>query len=216
MATVEGNRKFWAEYDWARDGDEWSDFYGSPAAQWARVIQPRIEGYNHGCVLDLACGHGRWTPFLTHGKRYIGVDVVASCIEACHLRYPDAKFFVNDGRSLPMIADASIDFAFSFDSLVHCDCSTMSAYVVELERVLKPGGVAWLHHSNLHDCVCERNQEGRDRSMDAARMHLYASDAGLLVVRQEKIPWGASLGLIDCFTTLIKPNIFENPGFRHE
>jgi hypothetical protein len=55
-----------------------------------------------------------------------------------------------------MIENGSIDFAFSFDSLVHAESDVMSSYAHELARVLKPGGVAFLHHSNL-DAVRRRS-----------------------------------------------------------
>ena len=56
---------------------------------------------------------------------------------------------MNDGHSLPMVGDTSIDFAFSFDSLVLVEADTLARYLSELARVLKPDGVAFLHHSNF-------------------------------------------------------------------
>ena len=50
--------------------------------------------------------------------------------------------------SLPMVEDQSIDFAFSFDSLVHVESDVLMGYLAELARTLKPEGVAFLHHSN--------------------------------------------------------------------
>lgn len=48
-----------------------------------------------------------------------------------------------------MVADSSVDFAFSFDSLVYVEAEVLKGYLTELARVLKPDGVAFLHHSNL-------------------------------------------------------------------
>ena len=42
---------------------------------------------------------------------------------------------------LPMVEESSIDFVFSFDSLVHVEAETLAAYLSELARVLKPDGV---------------------------------------------------------------------------
>ena len=55
---------------------------------------------------------------------------------------------MNDGRSLDMIEDGSVDFAFSFDSLVHADAEVIAGYLRELERKLAPEGVGFVHHSN--------------------------------------------------------------------
>jgi hypothetical protein len=55
---------------------------------------------------------------------------------------------VNDGRSLDMVEDGSVDFAFSFDSLVHAEADVVEAYLVQLARKLRPDGVGFFHHSN--------------------------------------------------------------------
>ena len=55
----------------------------------------------------------------------------------------------NDGKSLAMVPDGSVDFAFSADSLVHAEADALEAYVHELARTLSPDGVAFIHHSNL-------------------------------------------------------------------
>jgi hypothetical protein len=46
------------------------------------------------------------------------------------------------------VGDGSIDFAFSFDSLVHVEADALASYVAGLARVLTEKGVAFLHHSN--------------------------------------------------------------------
>ena len=48
-----------------------------------------------------------------------------------------------------MVGDAAVDFAFSFDSLVHVEAETLADYLAELARVLVPDGVGFLHHSNF-------------------------------------------------------------------
>jgi hypothetical protein len=53
------------------------------------------------------------------------------------------------GKSLSAVADGSIDFAFSFDSLVHFEVDAMESYLRELACKLSADGVAFLDHSNL-------------------------------------------------------------------
>ena len=62
---------------------------------------------------------------------------------------PHISYHVNDGKSLAMVPDESVNFAFSFDSLVHADLDVLRAYLVELRNKLSPDGVAFLHHSNI-------------------------------------------------------------------
>jgi hypothetical protein len=48
-----------------------------------------------------------------------------------------------------MLNSGSVDFAFSFDSLVHAEADVIQAYVEQLASILRPGGAAFIHHSNL-------------------------------------------------------------------
>ena len=127
-------------------GDPWSKPWGSARGQWYGTIYPRIQGFlPAAAILEIAPGFGRWTEFLLeYCETLVGVDVSPKCIEACQERFADrsgARFEVNDGHSLPMVEDSSIDFAFSFDSLVHVEAETLAGYLSELARVLKPDGV---------------------------------------------------------------------------
>ena len=80
------------------------------------------------------------------------VDPAAECIEACRGRFaarPRMRCYANDGRSLSMFPDESIDFACSFDSLVHLKREIIEAYLSELGAKLRIGGRGFIHHSNL-------------------------------------------------------------------
>ena len=57
-----------------------------------------------------------------HCRQLHLVDPAAECIEGCRRRFAAEShltYHVNDGRSLEMIPNQSVDFVFSFDSLVH-------------------------------------------------------------------------------------------------
>jgi hypothetical protein len=45
-----------------------------------------------------------------------------------------------------MVADGSIEFAVSSDSLVHAEADVLESYASKLARVLNPSGVAFIHH----------------------------------------------------------------------
>jgi hypothetical protein len=129
---------------------------------------------------------------------------------------------VNDGESLPTVQDASVDFAFSLDSLVHVEAPQMRRYLQELARTLRRGGAAFLHHSNLGAYravgtetvpryVGERHW--RAETMSARRFREACREAGLQCVSQEVINWigrdadvdrhrlpGAHIALTDCLS----------------
>ena len=155
MPTVEQNLLLWGNADgWKDDGDKWSINWGSTELEWSTSIFPRIRQFiPASTILEIAPGFGRWTQFLKgFCDQLIAVDVSPACTERCKERFasdPRVQCFANDGRSLPMVTDGSVEFAFSFDSLVHVEADVIAAYLRELARKLKPGGHAFLHHSNL-------------------------------------------------------------------
>ncbi len=143
---------------------------------------------------------------------------------------------MNDGLTFPMVDSGSIDFAFSFDSLVHVESDVMASYVSELARVLKPGGFAFLHHSNL-DGVRHRSaldklrgrisglpfqEHWRAPSMSAEKMRTYVEGAGMTCAQQELVPWGSGWPLmIDCMSTIVnipgnQCHVVRNPRFMEE
>ena len=114
------------DYEWIAAGEEWSEPWGGSAPQWFGSILPRIQAcLPANTILEIASGFGRWSYYLKkHCCHLHLVDPAADCIEACQRRFAsDAhlSYHINDGRSLKMISNGSIDFAFSFDSLVHAD-----------------------------------------------------------------------------------------------
>ena len=99
-------------------------------------------------VLEIAPGHGRWTnEMVEHCARLILVDVSSSCIEFCKNRfvaYDNMVYIVNDGQMLPGVANASVDFVWSFDSFVHMEIDVIESYLAEIQRVLKTWPVPYL------------------------------------------------------------------------
>lgn len=155
MPTVEQNLFLWGKADgWKDDGDKWSVKWGGTELEWSTSISPRIRHFvPTSTILEIAPGFGRWTQFLKgFCDSLIAVDVSPACIERCKERFASdthVHCYVNDGKSLAMVEDRSVDFAFSFDSLVHVESDVIAAYLNQLGKKLKPGGFAFLHHSNL-------------------------------------------------------------------
>ena len=155
MAGVDENLKVWSQgWDWSDAGEGWSDWWGGTPALWFGAILPRIHAFvPTGTILEIAPGYGRWTQYLKDlYERLVAVDLTEGCIEHCRERFSQAtniEYHVNDGRSLSMIEDESVDLVFSFDSLVHVDEDVLASYLDQLRTKLKPDGVGIFHHSNL-------------------------------------------------------------------
>lgn len=232
MPTVEQNIKIWGEkYAWSGGGDEWSAHWGGPRRHWQCTVAPRIAAFvPAGTILEIGPGFGKWTELL-RGRcgRLEAVDLSPKCVAACQRRFADCenvRVHQNDGRSLEMIADGSVDFAFSFDSLVHAETGEVGAYLRQLADKFSDDGVGLLHHSNIGrylgyfaaaDLLPERPRwflyrKGlvaldhlRARSMTAEKFADLAVAAGLRCVGQERINWLGTRRLIDCISLVARP-----------
>jgi hypothetical protein len=123
---------------------------------------------------------------------------------------------------------------------VHAEADVMASYVNELARVLKPGAVAFLHHSNLAE-VSRRSvlyqtrkaklwlsghpfigPHWRAPTMSAEKMRAFVEHAGMTCLQQEIVPWVKGWPwMIDCMSTIInRPgnqcHVVRNPRFREE
>src|SRR3954468_2896420 len=131
MGDVKKNLAIWtAHWDWSQQGDEWSAWWGGTPSLWYGALLPRIHSFvPPGTILEIAPGYGRWTQYLKNlCDELVIVDLTEGCIEHCRERFADAdniEYHVNDGRSLEMVEDGSVDFVFSFDSLVHAETDVL-------------------------------------------------------------------------------------------
>jgi len=218
MATLKENKNYWdGKYDWQERGDDWSRAWGGPHMQWYGTIYPRIKAHlPTKRILEIACGFGRWTHFLKDNcKQLLALDLSEECINACSERFSDSQhieYILNDGMSLELIESNTVDFIFSFDSLVHVDESVIRAYLEQFQRILTNDGIAFIHHSNLGEYRQElkkvESEEGqlhwRDPSVDAVLVETIANQNGLKCLSQELVYWGTNSTFIDCFSTISK------------
>ena len=249
MPTVEQNRQlFNQDYEWTKQGEEWSAVWGGSEAQWFGAILPRIHAFiPTGTILEIGPGFGRWTSYLKKYCTYLAVvDLAEECVKACQQRFVSDShitYYVNDGKSLAMIRDASIDFVFSFDSLVHAEADVIESYLRQLAIKLQPDGIGFIHHSNigkyqrtfsvietipseLRDLVVNRiflaPTHWRAASVTAELFADYCNQAGLECIGQELVNWGTDELLIDCFSLFTRkgsvwtrPNkVVENKDFH--
>jgi ubiquinone/menaquinone biosynthesis C-methylase UbiE len=237
MPTIGQNETQWSKYDWPQEGHEWSGPWGGSNYLWYGTILPRILGaVPNGHILEIAPGFGRCTQYLIGlCDRLTLVDITDKCIQACKERFHEhskIEYFVNNGRSLHMVKDASIDFIFSWDSLVHADIEVFSFYTKEFARTLRPGGLGFIHHSNMasyHDpatgLVSKKSQHWRDLTMSADILRDLCQKAGLKIVTQEVFEWEKDV-YSDCISMFVKdddeharntsPPVYVNADFMRE
>ncbi|BCQ24029.1 class I SAM-dependent methyltransferase [Caballeronia sp. NK8] len=230
MENVDFNSRYWdGSYDWNGGGEEWSEMWGGSRAQWLGSLYPRVSAFLPAKnVLEIAPGFGRWTRFLLAASdSYQGIDLSQECVDACIRRFenaPHARFMKNNGSSLETVADGSIDFIFSFDSLVHASTDVLDAYIPQIIAKLSSRGAAFIHHSNWLDAGKGLpNDHGRaiDVSHRAVLDTIDLHGGRMLI--QEMINWGAG-PCTDCLTTFCRREAYsgwestslENSEFMHE
>lgn len=110
-----------------------------------------VEGELHGLelslgerVLDFGCGVGRLTNALAERvASAVGVDIADSMVQQARRlnRYPERVSFVSyDGKELPF-ADGDFDSAVSLIVLQHARPRVQLACLLELQRVVRVGGI---------------------------------------------------------------------------
>jgi len=166
---------------------------------WKYFIEPVIGEQRFGLTIDLAIGWGRNTEMLRRiSDRVIGVDINQECIDHCAERFKDADnvdFIKTDGTELAGVADNSVDLMYCFDAMVHFQPEVVDAYVAEFSRVLKPGGLGLIHHSNWTQALGGNFQEQPHwRNYMCAEMFAYfVHRDGLKMLEQRIIGWDESI-----------------------
>lgn len=200
----------------AYSGDPWksSNPYFSHAEQhmdasWENHIKGFIENCDLTHVVDLACGHGRnIVKLLPLSTAVIGIDIQESNIEVCRKRFhdePKALFFKNNGYDISEISSGWATLIYTFDAMVHFEPEVIQSYLLDFHRALRPGGRAFLHHSNYTGGRDWRTNPHSRNYMSTDMMQGFVAAAGLSIVRQKIIDWSKHEQL-DALTLIEKPN----------
>lgn len=124
-------------------------------------------------VVDIGCGVGRLTrPMSERAAKVYAIDISREMLSQAMGLEPaldNVEWMQGDGRSLTGIADGSANACISHVVFQHSpDPKITLGYVLEMGRVLKPGGWAAFQVSN--DPSIHRAREGRDLASRARRL----------------------------------------------
>jgi SAM-dependent methyltransferase len=185
------NRERWTGWDWSSRGEEWT-----ASAEWKQALIDDVLAAHipaGGVVLEIGPGGARWSAALhTRARRLILVDVSDRPLTLCRERFADAEnveYVLSSGNDLPGVADASVDAIWSFDVFVHVAPLDQAGYLAEIGRVLRPGGVAVIHHADGRNLGDQPSRSGWRAPMSR---HLFATLAGQrgLPVEAQIDSWG--------------------------
>jgi len=105
----------------------------------ADVIRMNFASLNGELAVDLGCGTGEFTVFLSElGFRPVGVDVSSKALAEARTRYPNLKFETIKDGYLPF-SDSSVGLIWSSEVIEHV--FDVMGWLAEANRSLKPGGI---------------------------------------------------------------------------
>ncbi|MGI8803859.1 MAG: class I SAM-dependent methyltransferase [Solirubrobacteraceae bacterium] len=178
--SVTANREIWSTWNWAEQGEEWSASPAWKASLIGSVLRPTMSDAR--TILEIGPGAGRWTEALHDtAAELILVDITDTTLELCRARLgdpPNVTYVRSDGTTLREVPAASVDGIWSFDAFVHIAPLDIAGYLGEMARVLRPGGVAVIHHTG------RREPRGWRSPMTPALFANLARASGLVVDRQ--------------------------------
>jgi 2-polyprenyl-3-methyl-5-hydroxy-6-metoxy-1,4-benzoquinol methylase len=125
----------------------------------------RLEPATGERFLDIGCNWGRWSIAASRkGYCVSGIDpsppaVLAAMRVAAQLKL-DIDFRSGSGEIIPY-PDETFDVVFSYSVLQHLAKERVRATIVEIDRVLKPGGVALVQMPNWLGLRCLYHQAKR-------------------------------------------------------
>ncbi len=149
---------------------DWRQFYDSGAAQaavFAELAQAAgVPLASAGTVLDWGCGCGRITRHLARhtGARITGRDPDPMTVGWAARNLPGD--FARSGYRPPLdLADGAVDVALSLSVFTHLSRDCQRAWLEELARVVRPGGLLLLTfmdatHHQVHHLGATREELG--------------------------------------------------------
>lgn len=161
-------------------------------------------------VIELACGRGRHVQkYYDKAQNITLVDILDKNIEFCKSRFKDKtniKYYVNAGNDFKELESEKYTALFTYDAMVHFELLDVNDYLRETYRVLKKGGMALFHHSNLmlnyKQSFDNASNPGGRNFMSKELFAYLAYHAGFEIIEQQVIDW--SLKEMDCITLVKK------------
>lgn len=157
--TSDGTERYWDEVAAARQEDKLGGLWrrhadAVNAALLERWLAPgRAARILKTDVFDEAFGEGLYPLLAAHADHVVGTDISRTILAAAGERHPGLETVQADVRRLPFDED-SFDVVVSISTLDHFESrDEILAGLIEMTRVLRPGGQLFLTLDNLANPV---------------------------------------------------------------
>jgi len=178
----------------------WVEYYNLAEkdidGHFKNIYNNYINDVNFECVMDLACGKGRNSLYLskyTNDLYCVDINEYAINLAKENLKNIDncnITFIQNNGTKIPEIPDNKLTFIYQFDSGVHFSKEVIREYLFEFYRILKPGGTGFFHHSNYGNILDNKDKSNFQNNphwrtdMTKELFNTYCQESGLVCYRQ--------------------------------
>jgi SAM-dependent methyltransferase len=200
LNTVRANFIKWNDVPWQTVGDQWTtdvfNFKSLDPVEWKKkIIDEFMYKYmgKQSHVLEVGPGGGRWTEILLKSSAILNIaDISETSIETCrklfkghsninyHLIVPSLERFIPE----TFVSKNSIDFIWSYDVFVHINPKDISEYIKEFSEILKPGGVAVIHHAGNYKSESHRLHWFRS-NLDEKVFNYFLKENQLKLIHQD-------------------------------
>lgn len=147
----------------------WEELFHHQEHRWetphemAIQLVDRLADKPGALILDLGCGAGRHVAYLREqGFRVEGMDISRTGLSYAHQRFDPAKSVPNlvqaDMTALPY-ASGAFDALITIYVIFHNSLAGLRQSISEIDRVLKPGGLAALTFQSRRSCRYGSGQE---------------------------------------------------------
>jgi ubiquinone/menaquinone biosynthesis C-methylase UbiE len=153
-------------------GQDHDFFNASKARLLTRLARAQFGDIGKIQAIDIGCGVGLIDRFLVPSIPNLhGIDVSAQSIERAQRNCPEASFRSFDGKHIPY-ADGAFDMAIATCVMHHVPPQDWPAFMTEMARVLKPGGLAVVIEHNPLNPVTRHMVTHHEFDRDAVMLSL--------------------------------------------
>jgi SAM-dependent methyltransferase len=138
-------------------------FNGRKTAEWLVGLVGRHIDLKGASILDWGCGPARvirHLPDLVEGGSFYGTDYNQQSISWCSANFTDIYFHSNDLMPGLIYEKEMFDLIYGISIFTHLSREAHEAWLNELTRVLKPGGILFvtLHGPSFREKLTPREQ----------------------------------------------------------
>jgi SAM-dependent methyltransferase len=115
------------------------------------IIKQNFAHLNEPYLLDVGCGHGLIHKHLKHlDLKLAAVEVAHEVLPLAKQLNPEVTYFSHDGKTLPF-EENTFDLTFAICVMHHVPPDQWPAFLLEMKRVLKPGGMVVIFEHNPYN-----------------------------------------------------------------